>query len=187
MGCPYRAYCKRIVQYGEEEGLSMEVVYEASGRFPPSIQFIILCVVDAVFTVVCCSKLRRFLIGEVRPFTIGEKIFFGFIIFFLTGVVVITVVSGFDAKKIYAEYQAGKAQIVEGEISDYRPNLEENEAPDHFDVNDLSFEIPGGTTPWGYPLRQQDGGELADGVYVKIYYVVYKYENVIMRLEIKRE
>ena len=92
----------------------MEVVYEASGHFPPSIQFIILCVVDALFTVVCCSKLRRFLIGEVRPFTVGEKIFFGFIIFFLTGIVVITIVSGFDAKRIYAEYRAGRRRLLKG-------------------------------------------------------------------------
>ena len=92
----------------------MEVVYEASGRFPPSIQFIILCVVDAVFTVVCCSKLRRFLIGEVRPFTIGEKILFGFIIFFLTGVVVITVVSGFDAKKYMQNIRPERRRLSKG-------------------------------------------------------------------------
>lgn len=165
----------------------MELIYEASGEFYLSIDFIILFLVDLALIIVYCSRLCRRLIGKSGSFSLSEGFFFGIIIVVLSLSVVSVGSSGFGAKRIYAEYQAGEAQVVEGEISDYRPNLEENEAPDHFVVNDLAFEVPGGTTPWGYPLRQQDGGELADGVYVKIYYVVYKYENVIMRLEIKRE
>ena len=63
--------------------------------------------------------------------------------------------------------------------------LEQNNLPDSFLVDNVRFEIPCFTTPWGYPLRQQDGGILKEGMYVKIYYVSYKYENVIMKVEIQ--
>ena len=93
--------------------------------------------------------------------------------------------SYFGSMRVYSEYQKGNAQIVEGEVSEYHANLEQNNLPDFFLVDNVRFEIPCFTTPWGYPLRQQDGGILKEGMYVKIYYVSYKYENVIMKVEIQ--
>lgn len=70
-------------------------------------------------------------------------------------------------------------------ISDYtlaeegQPNL-----PDRFCVGDVEFFVPGFVSPWGYPLKNVDGGILKDGIRVRICYIEYKFENVIMKLEI---
>ena len=69
-------------------------------------------------------------------------------------------------------------------ISDYttaeksQPNL-----PDYFLVNDIEFQVPVFVSAWGYPLKKIDGGILENGMYVKIYYIKYKSENVIMKIE----
>ena len=163
----------------------MEVLYEASGKFSISIPFVLLCLADLLLIVFSTTRLRRFLIGEIRSFTIGEKIFFSFVIIVISIMVISVGSSYFGSKRIYSQYQKGNAQIVEGEVSEYHANLEQNNLPDSFLVDNVRFEIPCFTTPWGYPLRQQDGGILKEGMYVKIYYVSYKYENVIMKVEIQ--
>lgn len=161
----------------------MEVLYEASGKFGISIPFILLSFADLVFIIFSTTNLRRILIGEKRAFTTGEKIFFSFIIVVLSTLVISIGLSGLNSAKVYSAYQRGEAQVVEGVISEYDANLELNEQPDSFMVDGVWFEVPCFTTPWGYPLRQQDGGVLKEGMHVKIYYVSYKYDNIIMKIE----
>ncbi len=62
-----------------------------------------------------------------------------------------------------------------------------SQRPDTFTVEDVEFMAPEFTAIWGDPLRRADGGILQDGMNVSIYYVPYKFENVIMRLEVLSE
>ena len=48
---------------------------------------------------------------------------------------------------------------------------------------DRTVSVPGFVSAWGYPLKHADGGILEDGKRERIYYVPYKFENVIMRIE----
>ena len=87
-------------------------------------------------------------------------------------------------KKVYGKYIQGDYLTVEGEVENYMPDPDGANLPDRFSVEDIDFSIPGFTTVWGYPLRHVDGGELQNGLNVKIYYIPYKFENVIMKIVI---
>lgn len=90
--------------------------------------------------------------------------------------------------RVYDPYVNGKSTIIEGIITDYSPNTDGSQLPDRFIVNDKNFAIaPIGTTIWGYPLRQEDGGILKNGMHVRIHFVHYKFENVIMKLEVSEQ
>lgn len=90
-----------------------------------------------------------------------------------------------DAKrKVYDEYVDGKFLVVTGEITYY--TLAEEGQPrlsDSFYVDDVFFIVPGFVSPWGYPLNRVNGGILEDGMEVIIYYIPYKFENVIMKIQ----
>jgi hypothetical protein len=89
---------------------------------------------------------------------------------------------------MYYPYLAGDCKIVEGEISPYLKDYDQEnrvtrEPFDFFYVNGVEFSIPSRSEPWGYSLKQSKGGVLEEGMYVKIYYVVSGNLNTIMRIE----
>lgn len=154
-----------------------EILYEAEAFYGINPAFIIFLLVIILMSIL--------LIIFWRKVDIGVKIFISIIIFFFVLICFCQIYVSIDARnKVYNKYQSGQYLVTEGAISNYtvadkcEPNL-----PDYFWVNDIEFKVPGFVSPWGYPLKQIDGGILNDGMNVKIYYIEYKNENVIMRIE----
>lgn len=156
----------------------MKILYEAQPWYGLSIPFIILCLVDLVLLFLYVFLWRKNSVLSAKIATI-------FVIVVLTFIIGTLVFSHVDArKKVYGKYIQGDYLTVEGEVENYMPDPDGANLPDRFSVEDIDFSIPGFTTVWGYPLRHVDGGELQNGLNVKIYYIPYKFENVIMKIVI---
>lgn len=152
-------------------------IYEARPFYGINPAFVILCIIIVVIAVLLFVFWKRV--------DIGVRCLISFITVFLLFIVFCQIYTSIDAKnKIYDEYKAGNYLIVEGIITDYtlaeegQPNL-----PDNFTVNSVKFTVPGFVSTWGYPLKSVDGGVLKDGMKVRIHYITYKFENVIMMIE----
>ena len=155
-----------------------KLIYEARLYYGVNPAFVMLCLIP-VFII-------ALLIIFWKKVDIGVRCFVSSIIVFILFIIFSQVYIAIDSKhKVYNAYVSGEYLTVEGVISEYtlaeegQPNL-----PDSFYVNDVSFSVPGFVSIWGYPLKQVDGGILKDGIYVRICYIPYKFENVIMKLEI---
>ena len=155
-----------------------KLIYEARLYYGVNPAFVMLCLIP-VFII-------ALLIIFWKKVDIGVRCFVSSIIVFILFIIFSQVYIAIDSKhKVYNAYVSGEYLTVEGVISEYtlaeegQPNL-----PDRFYVNDVRFSVPGFVSIWGYPLKQVDGGILKDGIYVRICYIPYKFENVIMKLEI---
>lgn len=81
------------------------------------------------------------------------------------------------------KYIDGNFEIVEGRIYNYEAVEKHEQGTDYFYVDNVMFTLSS-FTGYGYNVEQRDGGVLKNGMSVKIYYVPYKYENVMMRVEL---
>lgn len=155
------------------------IIYEAmpvSGLSDLSLEFIIMFIVTLVACVATVILWKRA--------GIAERCFFTFISIFLAYIVGCQIYVGLDAKaNVYDKYVRGEYEIVEGEITEYCPAEYDNQL-DEFTVGEKEFFVPGFVSCWGYPIKQADGGVLKDRLKVRICYVEYKFENVIMKIEI---
>ena len=154
------------------------VLYEAKSFYGVNATFIVLCVVTALVIVL--------LIVFWQKVDIGVRCLLSFIIVFFLFIIGCQIYIEIDARhKVYNEYIAGNYFEVEGEINDYTlAEKGQSRLPDYFDVAGVTFSVPGFVSEWGYPLNRANGGELEEGLYVRVCYVPYKFENVIMKLEI---
>ena len=89
-------------------------------------------------------------------------------------------------KKVFGEYIKGNYNTAEGYITGYSTDydMDGNTRYDYFYVSDVYFTTPGFVSRWGYPLTKETDTQLDNEMYVKIHYVPYKFENVIMYLEL---
>ena len=152
-------------------------IYEAKLVHGANPAFVIFCVITVLITLI--------LIAFWRKFDMGSRFFFLFILIFFIFIISCQAYTSIDAKrKVYNAYIAGEYLTVQGVISDYtlaeegQPNL-----PDSFYVDGVEFSVPGFVSAWGYPLNRVNGGILEDGMCVRICYIPYKFENVIMKIE----
>lgn len=152
-------------------------LYEAElfyGINPAFIVFFIITIIMFTLLVVFRKRVDR-----------GVRYFISFIIAFFVFILSCQVYTAIDAKnKVYDEYQSGNYLVVEGIISGYT-TAEKGQAnlPDYFCVDNVEFQVPGFVTSWGYPLKRDEGGVLENGMNVRICYIEYKFENVIMKIE----
>ena len=156
--------------------MTYKTIYEAQrsyGSISPI--FIIVTVVSIVLIVL--------MIKDWKNQKIISKIGMIVVTFTLSIIFISTVYSFLSSQVlVYDKYAKGNYLVAEGTIENYTQKADHPPA-DFFDVNNIDFEVPGFTN-WGYSLRQRDGGVLKDGVQVRIYYIHYKFENVIMKLEL---
>ena len=159
------------------------ILYEARQSYGINPSFVFLCVFCGFIIFIAATELK-----DLKP---KECIAgFCFLIFLITfmlfvfGCAVYTMIDGRDM--VYDEYKKGNYFTVEGEIVNYDTSVDiaGETQYDSFEVSGVVFFAPGGTTQWGYPFTQSDGSPLKNGIKVKIRYVPYKYENVIMYLEL---
>ena len=152
-------------------------IYEAKPFYGVNIAFVIFCVITILITLIFIAFWRKF--------DKGSRFFFSFILVFFIFIIFSQAYTSIDAKrKVYDVYASGEYLTVQGVISDYtlaeegQPNL-----PDRFYVDGVEFSVPGFVSAWGYPLNRINGGVLENGMCVKICYIPYKFENVIMKIE----
>ena len=162
--------------------MEYRVLYEALPNSIFSTPFILGCIFAAVVIILSaiCWKNN----------SLGAKIGSCFACAIVLLVIVSTIIGYFSTFSIWDAYKNDECQIVEGVIEDYHVRtLSSNDAyVDVFTVNGIDFIISDKPyTGYGYPLRQSDEGELGNGMYCKIYYVPFKYENVIMKILITEE
>ena len=152
-------------------------IYEAKHFYGVNLAFVIFCVITVVIIFI--------LVASWRKIDMQSRFFFLFVLIFSIFIISCQTYTAIDAKrKVYNAYIAGEYLTVQGVISDYtlaeegQPNL-----PDSFYVDGVNFSVPGFVSAWGYPLNRVNGGILEDGMYVRICYIPYKFENVIMKIE----
>lgn len=155
-----------------------EIIYEAEPFYGIYFPFLMLCIITCF--------LAFFLIFFRKKTDVYGLIFYSFILIFFIYIIVCNVFVSIDAKhKVYDSYIKGNYLTVQGEICNYiladegEPNL-----PDYFYVDNVEFLVPGFVSPWGYPLKRAYGGVLKEGLNVCISYIPYKFENVIMKIEL---
>jgi hypothetical protein len=167
-----------------QKGVDMEnnnVIYDAANQGYATVGvafyiFVALVLIGIVYLI--------FQIKQKAPFS--SKLGAIIVIVFFSGAILVQIVTVKNVnKEVYDEYLSGNYEIVEGEISDYERKEESHWRGDcdYFYVNGIEFSITPMGVPWGYPLKQSEGGVLKDGMYVKIFYVEYTYQNIIMRIE----
>ena len=98
-----------------------------------------------------------------------------------------TIYTYFSTKVLWQTYKDGNCVVTEGLIEDYtEETTEASELPDRFIVNDVEFIVSNSpSTGYGYPLRHRDGGLLQNGMYCRIYYIPYRFENIIMKIDVR--
>lgn len=155
-----------------------KVIYEAKPYYGLNPAFVVFCIVTIIVAIILFAFWKKV--------DIGVRCFVSFIIVFFLFVICCQIYTGIHSwYNIYRAYVLGNYTIAEGTIDEYtfaeegQPNL-----PDRFSVGGVCFQAPGFVSSWGYPLKSSDGGVLKDGMVVRIHYVSYKYENVIMRIEL---
>ncbi len=135
----------------------------------PVIIFSIIAVIELIFFIFT----RRG--GLVEIFT------FGLIELVLLIIIFSSIYTAVDYNKcVYEEYMNNNAKIVTGIVHDYEVD---NEAfgPDRFMVLNQDFVLEGGTN--GSYYKQSEGGIIKNGTRLKIWYIPYKYENYIARID----
>lgn len=155
------------------------VIYEAKPSYGINPAFIIFCIV-----VVSMVSLT---IAFWRNLDITGRYFLSGINLFLLFCISCSIYTEIDSKRnIYDKYIKDQYYTVEGYITEYYTNYDDlgTTRYDSFYVSDKNFHTPGFVSRWGYPLSKSTGSPLQNGIKVKIHYIPYKYENVIMYLEL---
>ncbi len=163
--------------------MNNSIIYEAQPPQGISIVFIVVVLVFIILLLygigMCIKQPKTQLVGKI-------------VIFFADAVILLCIVSvaipAVDSgNKVWNRYLKGDYLVAKGIIDDYedvKGFTEKDLRYDSFSVSDVEFHVPGFVTVWGYPLMRIEGGVLKNGMNVKIYYIPYKFENVIMKLEL---
>lgn len=156
-------------------------LYEAPSSRLITFPFIVILVIELI--VITYSVINW------KKNTISGKIGMVLVSTFLLGIIGATLYDHFSSNTIWKTYQNGEYQTAQGTIEKYTPAVDDSPSvPDTFTVDGKEFTIsPAPFTGYGYTERQCDGGLLENGMECKIYYVPYKFENVIVELQIVQD
>jgi hypothetical protein len=158
--------------------LVYKTLYEAKQSYGISPIFIIVCILSALIIVLVFSVWKKQ--------SLGSKVGLGIVVVGLLMILFGVTYSYINSKMlVYDKYANGENTVIEGVVEDYVENTD-NPPADLFEVNNTLFYVPGLATIWGYPFRACDGGVLKNGEHVRITYISYQSENVIMKLELAK-
>ncbi|MGM9645336.1 MAG: hypothetical protein ACI3XS_01410 [Eubacteriales bacterium] len=155
------------------------VIYEAGMPNGISIPFIVIVLSFIAMTVWGIILFRN------KSGSVKNKIF-PFIVAAVLLIVIVACIVNFMSSyyNVWKAYTGGEGLVAEGTIENYEV-VEGRSEIDYFEVNGVEFSVPGYASEFGYELRKSDGSILDSGVKVRITYVKYKTENVIMKLEVE--
>mgnify|MGYP001213392452 CR=1 FL=1 len=158
-------------------------IYQAEppqGISVPSIIIILVFIILLIYGIIMWKNNPEVrIIDKIGPFVVDGIL--------LICIISVTITSIDSKYRVWNEYTKGNYLIAKGTIGSYEEvkGISETDIKyDSFIVSDIEFHVPGFVTVWGYPLRQVDGGVLKNGMNVEIYYIPYKFENVIMKIEL---
>lgn len=156
-------------------------VYEAGPSRLLTVEFVVICVF--LVLTVCYTAFTW------KKDKISGNAVKCFIAVFLSTIIIITVVSFVKTQELYKQYENKEYNVVEGTIENYTTNITERGMfPDTFSVNGIEFEVSKDpSTGYGYPVQMADGGLLYDGLWCRIVYIPFRYENVIFKVELYLE
>ncbi len=157
------------------------IIYKAKPYYGMwiSVPFLLYCIISLLFIL--------YLIITWKKSSVSGRFIGCFIAMFLIFTIFSQFYTALDSeKKVYGEYVKGNYNTTEGYITYYQTEYDSsgNTKYDSFYVSNICFHTPGFVSRWGYPLTKETGTQLDNGMYVKIHYITYKCENVIMYLEL---
>ena len=95
------------------------------------------------------------------------------------------VVNVIDYSFIKKSYHNNDYSVVEGVIENFIPMKIEGHSQESFIVNEIEFSYNRSNPTYGYHLPKIDGGHITgNGQYVKISYITYNSQNIIIKLEL---
>ncbi|MBR6427447.1 MAG: hypothetical protein IKS28_06435 [Clostridia bacterium] len=150
------------------------VIWEEDGRLMPQPIIIVIVVLTIISLITFCIfwKKRNWL----------ERLFWGLISITLLIISTSSIYSIHYDLKCFEKYKNGDYLVIEGQIDTYDSYEVNSIVHDVFTVSDVEFLIPN-TSIFGYNFRKIDGSILVTGMNVRIYYIPYKFENIIMKIE----
>lgn len=152
------------------------IIYEASTECYIPIGASIFLFIEIAWITISVVKWKK----EV----LSTKLLLLFLMMFFCFLLLCNLYEYVDVRlNITEKYKFGIVEVVEGEIYDYESVNKNERGMDHFFVDGVEFSLSS-FTGYGYNIKQRDGGILKNGIYVRIYYIPYKYENVMMKLEL---
>lgn len=154
-------------------------VYEANGHVGlVSIEAIILLIVLTVLTVALIKwwKKTEKLLRTVLAFIV--------IVLIIEYIGMVDDVVQLYSQDFYTRYLKGECLVTEGYITEYEaPN---DGRPDSFCLNNIEFVVRDRPlNAYGYNIRQENGGVLKNGEYVRIHYFEYQGDHVMMKLDLR--
>lgn len=87
-------------------------------------------------------------------------------------------------KNVVGAYKTGDYEIVEGYVQNFIPMPYEGHSDESFEINGVKFTYSDYSTQSGYNNAKSHGGVIkGDGQHLKIGYVYYNNENIIVYIE----
>ena len=91
-----------------------------------------------------------------------------------------------DYCNVQSIYNDGEFMIVEGEVEDFVPMKLDGHSSESFSLNGVKFSYSRSIPINGYHLAKVDGGYIKEnGQIIRIHYINYNGDNLILKLEIK--
>ena len=165
-------------------------VYE-TGKFEfhvdLSLIIFIIMLVAFSYVVIHNFKYKTTLSGEsFRKDVLVERFLsmIGLIITFSIFLIFI-VVNVIDYSFIKKSYHNNDYSVVEGVIENFIPMKIDGHSQESFIVNEIEFSYNRSNPTYGYHLPKIDGGHItSNGQYVRISYITYNNQNIIIKLEL---
>ena len=89
-----------------------------------------------------------------------------------------------EYRSVFLPYKRGDYLVADGVVRNYEKRtinqaLEQNE----FEIDNVEFQLPS-MSEYGYSLTESNGGIIREGMHLRIKYRFFRYENVILEIEI---
>lgn len=153
----------------------------ANEIFPPANTIFFLIIV--ILTILAFIYVKNH-----YPKPLPTYILLGIVLSFSAFVGISSLHSYIDGQnKVYKNYLNGNYKVVEGEIEDFHAMPKEEHDSESFYVSHVYFYYPD-FTGYGYSTCKKDGGYITgNGQKVRISYITYLDQNLILKLEIENK
>ncbi|MBR5272881.1 MAG: hypothetical protein IKU25_05740 [Clostridia bacterium] len=159
------------------------VLYEVTFKF----DFALLVPVVMMIFILFCPRMlmSQFEEKNIHISYKSVKIFcscaFAFV-FFIFSISIISHINMY--KNVVGAYKTGDYEVVEGYVQNFIPMPYEGHAEESFEINGVKFAYSDYIIQSGYNNTKSHGGVIkGDGQYLKIGYVYYNDENIIVYIE----
>ncbi len=133
---------------------------------------ILFVLIGIVFVLFRQRLIKWGLVARAMPF-----VFLAFSVFWLIGVLCVS----FEEFTVASEaLKSGKAKVIEGQVSSFRPMFANATKMEHFCVKDTCFAYSDYIMTAGFNRTSKYGGPIREGLPVRVTYL----GNIIVKLEV---